>query len=69
MFAPRSLIRVCLVGATIVVTGALAGCANPTAPSTRQLRAPNTASHDDPPPDLVCRSGWIVVDGRWVCPD
>jgi hypothetical protein len=69
MFSPRSFGRVCLLAGSVIVTAALAACADPTAPSTRQLHAPNAAAHDDSPPDLVCRSGWIVIDGRWTCPD
>jgi hypothetical protein len=26
-------------------------------------------SGDDLPPDTPCRSGWINVEGRWVCGD
>jgi hypothetical protein len=41
-----------------------------TGPDTgRALRAPAAAAHDDDPPDTTCRSGWIVIEGRWTCND
>jgi hypothetical protein len=60
----RTIARLVAVSATIFSIGCAVG---PTAPVTRSVQATNVASHDDPPSDTPCASGWQLVDGRWVC--
>jgi hypothetical protein len=55
-----------LAFSTLAAT-ALAGCGQSiTGPdSRRNLRAAETAQHDDDPE--TCRSGYVVISGRVVC--
>ena len=56
---------------TVLIVGVgtvalLAACAEaPTGPVRPKANA--LVSRDGSPPDEPCRSGWVVVDGRWVC--
>jgi hypothetical protein len=59
----RTIVRLVAAGATILSVGCADG---PTAPVTRSIQSTNAASHDDPP-EGKCASGWVQVDGRWVC--
>jgi hypothetical protein len=63
-------IRVALRWSPAAVLILAAACADTTSPSVApsRFRAPS-ALHDDPPPDMTCRTGWMLVDGRWVCPE
>jgi hypothetical protein len=58
-------------GLTAILLLGAAACSNdPMSPDrAHSLRAPETARHDDVPPDQPCLSGWMSVDGRWVCDD
>lgn len=66
---PRVIAARMLSGAIAALL--LAGCgASPVAPTATRLQSTQRASHDDPPPpDLPCRSGWILQDGVWTCTD
>jgi hypothetical protein len=58
-----------IAGAAILLL--LAACdAAPTAPAqTASPRAGHATQRDaEVPPDSTCRSGWILTDGKWVCP-
>jgi hypothetical protein len=65
MIAVRQASRSVLLVCAIAGLATLGGCADktPTGPSWK----PPSISRDDNPPDEPCASGWIVVDGRWVC--
>lgn len=64
----RRLIIRSLLGAAIV-TG-IVGCGeNVVAPTAARTIRPATPNRDDPPPDSPCLTGWIQIDGRWVCGD
>ena len=55
--------------AVISILSAIAACdASPVAPAPR-VRAPAAAAHDETPPDTPCLSGWMSVNGKWVCDD
>jgi len=56
----RIILSACAI-AGFATLGACAG-ADPTSPTARHP-AP-VISHDD----ATCSSGWVVIDGRFVCP-
>jgi len=55
--------------AVISILSAIAACdGSPVAPAPH-VRSPQAALHDDTPPDTPCLSGWMSVNGLWVCDD
>jgi hypothetical protein len=68
----RSFGRAAARGAfVLLVAGLLTACdAGPTSPEAKRAVAPSTASRDGDPgpqPETTCRSGWMVMDGKWYC--
>lgn len=69
MFTPttkRAAGRLTLVSLSVIL---LAACDRaPTSPDSNLRRAPGLARHDEIQGDtLACHSGFIVIDGRYVC--
>jgi hypothetical protein len=62
--------RVIHLATAAAIAGLLAACnADATAPNgaSRAITL-HSVSHDDvPPPDSTCRSGYVLVGGRYVC--
>jgi hypothetical protein len=62
--------RLVAAAVAILILGACGS--STTAPDRpRNLPLPTAASalHDDSPPITPCRSGWILMDGKWTCAD
>jgi hypothetical protein len=61
------------VTVVLLAAGLLSACdASPTSPASKRAVAPSTASRDGDPgpqPETTCRSGWVVLDGKWYCED
>lgn len=68
MHSRKSLMWVCVLAGSIAASTLMSACSETTAPP-RTVRAPSAALRDDDPPNTPCRSGWIIVDGRWSCQD
>jgi hypothetical protein len=62
----RAVRRGILIG-TIGGVAVLSACADAAPTGPVRPKADALVSHDGGPPDETCRSGWVVVDGRWVC--
>lgn len=65
--SPRAA-RLIVLASLLAVAAALGACADAiTAPEPAPRARTTPVSNDGTPPDSTCFSGWIVVDGRWVC--
>jgi hypothetical protein len=64
----RAVARILLA---IAAAAAIGACSTSvTEPGTLGRRSPaSVAAHDDNPPLTECRSGWLEIDGRWICND
>jgi hypothetical protein len=64
----RVSVRTALI---LLAAGTFSACdAGVTSPEPRRAVAPSTASRDGDPgpqPETTCRSGWMVMDGKWYC--
>jgi hypothetical protein len=49
----------------------LSACGSSTTAPDRARTLPTAASalQDDSPPIAPCRSGWVLMDGKWTCAD
>lgn len=61
--------RRCLFIGALGGIAALGACTDTATTAPRRLQPAAPTAHDDGPPDTPCRSGWVVVNGVWVCSD
>ena len=62
----RSVSRSLLIGAFSGVA-VLGGCSGKAITAPTRPTANTVTAHDDPPPLAPCASGWVVLNGVWVC--